>query len=66
MKQIHIKLSESLHRELRIQAAIEDQTMQNYVIKAIREKIDSDKTASSLRESTEESASRDMSEQRMG
>ena len=39
MKQIHIRLSESLHRELRIQAAIREQTLQDYVVDAIRDKI---------------------------
>lgn len=39
MKQIHIRLSESLHRELRIQAAIKEQTLQDYVVDAIRDKI---------------------------
>ena len=39
MKQIHIRLSESLHRELRVQAAIKEQTLQDYVVDAIRDKI---------------------------
>ena len=39
LKQIHIRLSELLHRELRIQAAIKEQTLQDYVVDAIRDKI---------------------------
>ena len=39
MKQIHIKLSESLHRELKIQAVIKGQTLQAYVVDALEEKI---------------------------
>ena len=44
MKQIHIKLPELLHKELRIQAAIQGQTLQDYVVEAIKNKIARDKT----------------------
>ena len=45
MKQIHIKLPEPLHKELRIQAAVKGQTLQDYVIEAIQGQINSDKAA---------------------
>lgn len=43
MKQIHIRLSDSMHKALRIQAAINGQTIQDYVEQAIKEKIENDK-----------------------
>ena len=48
MKQIHIKLSEPLHRELRVQAAIKGQTLQDYVVEAIETRIALDKSNSNL------------------
>ncbi len=51
MKQIHIKLPELLHRDLRIQAAIKEQTLQDYVVEAIKNKIALDKSTST-KEST--------------
>lgn len=39
LKQIHIKLPEALHRELKIQAVIRGQTLQEYVVAAINEKL---------------------------
>ena len=54
MKQIHIKLPELLHRELRIQAAIREQTLQDYVIEAIQNKIALDKSSVDLVSAIEE------------
>jgi len=51
LKQIHIKLPELLHRDLRIQAAIKEQTLQDYVVEAIKNKIALDKSTST-KEST--------------
>lgn len=48
MKQIHIKLSEPLHRELRVQAAIAGQTLQDYVVEAIETRIALDESNSNL------------------
>jgi hypothetical protein len=56
LKQIHIKLSELLHRELRVQAAIKGQTLQDYVVEAIENRIVLDKSNSNLTR-IEESAS---------
>ena len=52
MKQIHVRLSESLHRELRIQAAIREQTLQDYVVDAVRDKIALDKAKLMLAKET--------------
>lgn len=57
MKQIHIKLPELLHRELRIQAAVKGQTLQDYVVKAIENKIALDKPNAGLVNTIEESTS---------
>ena len=57
MKQIHIKLPELLHRELRIQAAIKGQTLQDYVVEAIENKIALDISNASLVNTIEESTS---------
>ena len=46
MKQIHIKLSETLHWELRIYAAVKGQTLQDYVVDAIKDKIAFDQSNS--------------------
>jgi hypothetical protein len=62
LKQIHIKLPESLHRELRIQAAIKGQTLQDYVVKALEGKINSDKATYSLTDPAKESISSDTTE----
>jgi plasmid stability protein len=45
LKQIHIKLAETLHRDLRIQAAIKGQSLQAYVIHAIQNQLDADQSA---------------------
>ena len=39
LKQIHIKLAETLHQELRIQAAIKGQSLQDYVIEALQRQV---------------------------
>jgi uncharacterized protein (DUF1778 family) len=52
LKQIHVRLSESLHRELRIQAAIIEQTLQDYVVDAVRDKIALDKAKLMLAKET--------------
>jgi hypothetical protein len=57
LKQIHIKLPELLHRELRIQAAIREQTLQDYVIEAIQNKIALDKSSVDLVYAIEEPTS---------
>ena len=57
MKQIHIKLPELLHKELRIQAAIKGQTLQDYVVEAIENKIALDKPNTGLVNTIEESTS---------
>ena len=57
MKQIHIKLAELLHKELRIQAAIRGQTLQDYVVEAIESKITLDKSNADLTYTVEESTS---------
>jgi plasmid stability protein len=57
LKQIHIKLSELLHRELRIQAAIKGQTLQDYVVDAIKNKIALDRSSTDLAYAIEESIS---------
>ena len=57
MKQIHIKLSELLHRELRVQAAIKGQTLQDYVVEAIENRIALDKSNANLTRIIEESPS---------
>jgi len=44
LKQIHIKLAETLHRELRIQAAIKEQSLQDYVIQAIQKQLEADQS----------------------
>jgi Arc/MetJ-type ribon-helix-helix transcriptional regulator len=59
LRQIHIKLPESLHRELRIQAAIKEQTLQDYVIEAIERQVNSDKAASNSAYLTKESVNSD-------
>ncbi len=46
MKQIHVKLTEMLHRNLRIQAAIKGQSLQGYVVRAIQNQIVSDQSTS--------------------
>jgi plasmid stability protein len=48
LKQIHIKLPESLHRELRIQAAIKGQTLQDYVVEAVKDRIALDQSNTHL------------------
>jgi hypothetical protein len=53
MKQIHIKLSELLHRELKMQAVFNGQTIQDYVIEAIKNQLMIDKTTSSANFSKE-------------
>jgi hypothetical protein len=55
LKQIHIKLSELLHRELRVQAAIKGQTLQDYVVEAIEKRIALDKSNANLTRMIEES-----------
>lgn len=62
MKQIHIKLPESLHRELRIQAAIKGQTLQDYVVEALEGKINSDKVTNNLTHLAKESVNSDTTE----
>ena len=62
MKQIHIKLPESLHRELRIQAAIKGQTLQDYVVEALKEKTNSDKATNNSTHLAKESANSDTTE----
>jgi hypothetical protein len=62
LKQIHIKLPESLHRELRIQAAINGQTLQDYVVKALEAKINSDKVTYNLTNPAKESVNSDTAE----
>ncbi|PKO23534.1 MAG: hypothetical protein CVU38_03665 [Chloroflexi bacterium HGW-Chloroflexi-1] len=48
MKQIHIKLSETLHRDLRIQAAIKGQSLQDYVVQALQNQVASDQSTNGL------------------
>jgi hypothetical protein len=48
LKQIHIKLPEPLHRNLRIQAAIKGQTLQDYVVEAIKDKVTLDQVNTDL------------------
>jgi hypothetical protein len=48
LKQIHIKLAETLHQELKIQAAINGQSLQNYVIEAIRKQVALDRPKAGL------------------
>ena len=48
MKQIHIKLPESLHRKLRIQTAIKGQTLQDYVVEAVKDRIALDQSNTHL------------------
>jgi hypothetical protein len=45
LKQIHVKLAETLHRDLRIQAAIKEQSLQDYVVHAIQNQLDADQSA---------------------
>ena len=45
MKQIHIKLPTTLHKQLKVQSAKQDTTIQDYVLRAIKEKLASDVTA---------------------
>jgi plasmid stability protein len=62
LKQIHIKLPESLHRELRIQAAIKGQTLQGYVVEALEGKINSDKATNNPTHLAKESVNSDITE----
>lgn len=55
LKQIHIKLPESLHRELKIHAVFKGQTLQEYVVAALNEKLKLEKSLGDL--VTEERAS---------
>jgi hypothetical protein len=48
LKQIHIKLAATLHQELKIQAAIKGQSLQNYVIEAIQKQIALDRPKAGL------------------
>lgn len=48
LKQIHIKLSETLHRDLRIQAAIKGQSLQDYVVQTLQNQIASDQSMNGL------------------
>jgi Arc/MetJ-type ribon-helix-helix transcriptional regulator len=64
VKQIHVKLPESLHKELRIQAAIKGRTLQDYVIEAIQRQVNSDKAANNSY-TIKESVSSDNTERTM-
>jgi hypothetical protein len=59
LKQIHIKLPEPLHRDLRIQAAIKEQTLQDYVVEAIKNKIALDKSNVDLTHTKESTGGND-------
>jgi predicted HicB family RNase H-like nuclease len=41
-KQIHVKLSASLHRRLKVQATMHDKTMQEYVLETLEDRISGD------------------------
>ena len=41
-KQIHIKLSAELHKKMKIQAASNDVSIQDYVVKAIENQLEND------------------------
>lgn len=45
-KQIHIKLLAELHKKLKIQAASNDVSIQDYVVKAIENQIENDNNGS--------------------
>ncbi|MGH9857781.1 MAG: hypothetical protein ACRD4B_08055 [Acidobacteriota bacterium] len=42
IKQIHVKLTSSLHKTLKVSATLRDKTIQDYVVEAIEEKITRD------------------------
>lgn len=44
MRQIHIKLPATLHKDLKVQAALRETTIQEYVVRAIEDQIKSDKS----------------------
>jgi predicted HicB family RNase H-like nuclease len=56
MKQIHVKLPPSLHKQLKVQSAVDGTTIQNYVVRAIDEKLATEISNSNLKsnETTEE------------
>lgn len=41
-KQIHVKMPYDLHKELRVQAAVRETTIQEYVIRAIKGQLTND------------------------
>ena len=46
-KQIHIKLSDDIHTKLKVQAALQGMSIQNYVVEAITSKISDDNISKS-------------------
>ena len=46
-KQIHIKLPASLHKRLKVQAALLDKTIQNYVVEVLERSVPTYESASS-------------------
>jgi hypothetical protein len=61
LKQIHIKLAEALHQELRIQAAVKGQSLQDYVLEAIQKQVALDRpkldlTLAQLKETADDHA----------
>lgn len=48
-KQIHIKLSAELHKKMKIQAASNDVSIQDYVVKAIENQIENESNGIALK-----------------
>lgn len=46
-KQIHIKLPASLHKRLRVQSALQDKTIQSYVVEVLERSVPTYDSASS-------------------
>lgn len=54
MKQIHIKLPATLHRRLKVQAALLDETIQSYVVEALERTVAASESLSSRGEREED------------
>lgn len=48
LKQIHIKLPDFMHRDLRIQAAVKELSLQDYVVQALETQIAADQSINRL------------------
>jgi len=48
-KQIHVKMTYDLHKELRVQAAVRETTIQEYVIRAIKGQLTKDSKSKEIK-----------------